>query len=78
MPALRRIEIEVEEATAAALSDHRRRAAVGRLVDRMVSPGAAEPLMAALEKTASLAREAGFSDADLDVELAAYNAERRD
>lgn len=34
-----KIEIPVEEATAAALSDARRREAVGRLVDRLVRPG---------------------------------------
>ena len=73
-----RIEIPVEAETARALADQQRRAAVGRLVDRMVRPRAADdPLAAMLEATARAARDAGLTDADVDAELAAYNAERR-
>ena len=72
-----KIEIPVEPATAAALSDTRRREAVGRLVDRLVHPGADDPLTALLERTAAEAREAGLTEAEIEAELAAYNAERR-
>ncbi len=72
-----RIEIPVEAATATALADDRRRAAVGRLVDRIVRPGADDPLIALLERTAEEARQTGMTEAELEAELAAYNAERR-
>ncbi len=72
-----KIEIPVEEATAAALSDTRRLEAVGRLVDRLVRPGADDPLLALFERTAAEAREAGLSEAEIEAELAAYNTERR-
>ena len=71
------IEIPVEEATAAALSDVRRREAVGHLIDRLVRPGADDPLMAMLERTASEAIALGLTQAEIDAELAAYNAEHR-
>ena len=72
-----KIEIPVEEATAAALSDVRRREAVGRLVDRLVRPGADDPLVALLERIAVAAQEAGLVEAEVEAELAAYNTERR-
>jgi hypothetical protein len=72
-----KIEIPVAEATAAALSDARRREAVGRLVDRLVRPGADDPLIALFERIAAEAREAGLTEAEIEAELAAYNAERR-
>lgn len=72
-----KIEIPVQEATAAALSDARRREAVGRLVDRLVRPGADDPLVALFERTAADAKERGLTEAEIDAELAAYNAERR-
>lgn len=72
-----KIENAVEEATAAALSDARRREAAGRLVDRLNRPGAGDPLIALFERTAGEAREAGSTAAEVEAELAAYNAERR-
>ena len=72
-----KIEIPVDPATAAALSDARRREAVGRLVDRLVRPGADDPLIALFERTAAEARQAGLTEAEIEAELAAYNAERR-
>jgi hypothetical protein len=72
-----KVEIPVEEATAAALSDARRREAVGRLIDRLVRPGADDPLSTLLERTATEAREAGLTEADIAAELTAHNAERR-
>lgn len=72
-----KIEIPVGEATAAALTDARRRDAVGRLVDRVVRPGSDDPLTAIFERTAAEAREAGLTEAEIDGELTACNAERR-
>ena len=72
-----KIEVPVEEATAAALSDARRLEAVGRLIDRLVRPGADDPLIALFERTSAEAHEAGLTEAEIDAELAAYNAERR-
>ena len=72
-----KIEIPVEAATAAALSDARRRKAVGRLVDRLVRPGADDPLTALFERTAAEAHDAGLTAAEIEAELAAYNAERQ-
>jgi hypothetical protein len=72
-----RIEIPVEQATAAALSDVRRLEAVGRLVDRLVHPGAGDPLIAFFERTSAEAHKAGLTEDEINAELAAYNAERR-
>ena len=72
-----KIEIPVEAATAAALADSRRREAVGRLVDRLVRPGADDPLVALFERTAAEAGAAGLTEGEIEAELAAYNAERR-
>jgi hypothetical protein len=72
-----KIEIPVQDATAAALSDARRLEAVGRLVDRLVRPGDDDPLIALFERTVAEARQAGLTDEDINAELAAYNAEQR-
>ena len=72
-----KIEIPVDPATAAALSDARRREAVGRLVDRLVRPGADDPLTGLFQRTAAEAAASGLTEADIAAELAAYNAERR-
>ncbi len=71
------ITIPVQPATAEILSDPRNREAAGRFLDRLVTPGYKDPLIALFEKTAAQAAEAGFTEADLEAELAAYNAERR-
>ncbi len=77
MTPVSKIEIPVSAATAAALSDARRREAVGRPVDRLVRPGADDPLVDLLERTAAEARATGLTEADIATELAAHNAERR-
>ncbi len=77
MTQVSKIEIPVAEATAAALSDARRREAVGRLVDRLVRPEGDDPLIALFERTAAEARKTGLTEAEIEAELAAYNAERR-
>ena len=71
------IDIFVEEATAAASSDPRCLEAVGHLMDRLVRLGADDPSIALLERTAAEARNAGLTEADIEAELAAYNAKRR-
>ena len=77
MNQLSSIKIPVEAATAAALSDARRLQAVGRLIDRLVRPGADDPLIGLLERTSAEAREAGLTDGEINAELTSYNAERR-
>ena len=72
-----KIEVPVEQATASALTDARRLQAVGRLIDRLVRPGADDPLIGLLETTAAEAGRAGLTDAEIEAELAAYNADRR-
>jgi hypothetical protein len=72
-----KIEIPVAAETASALADARRREAVGRLLDRLVRPGADDPLIAVLEQLSSEAHKAGLTEAGIGSELAAYNAERR-
>jgi hypothetical protein len=72
------VTIDVEPSVAAALGDPRTRTAMGRLVSRVLNPrpGPSELAQAIAEAKAE-ARAAGLTDADIDAELAAYNAERR-
>ena len=72
-----KIEIPVDPATAAALSDARRREAVGRLIDRLVRPGDDDPLTTLFQRTAAEAATGGLTEEDIAAELDAYNAERR-
>ena len=73
------VTIPVEPEVAAALVDPRSREAVGRLVSRVLRPRAGpSPLAEAIAELKADARAAGLTDADIDAELAAYNAERRD
>jgi hypothetical protein len=73
MSQVSKIEIPVEEATAAALLDVRRLEAVGRLIDRLVD----DPLIALFERTSIDAGQVGLTEHEINAELAAYNAERR-
>ena len=78
MTKLVRIQIPVDEAAAEALKDADRRARVGRLVSQVARLyEGPDPLAAVLERTAREAQERGLTDAEIDAELAAYNAERR-
>ena len=72
------VPIPVEPDVAAVLGDARTRAAMGRLVGRMLRPrqGPGELAQAIAEAKAE-ARAAALTDADIDAELDAYNAERR-
>lgn len=71
--------IPVEPEAAAALADARNREAMGRLVSRVLRPRSGpSPLAQAITEMKADARAAGLTDADIDAELTAYNAERRD
>jgi hypothetical protein len=71
--------IPVEPEAAAALVDARNREAVGRLVSRVLRPvSGPSPLAQAIAEMKADARAVGLSDAEIDAELAAYNAERRE
>jgi len=73
------VTIPVDPAAAVALADARNREAVGRLVSRVLRPRSGpSPLAEAIAALKSEARAAGLTDQDVDAELAAYNAERRD
>lgn len=78
MPNTIPVTIEVEAGAAAAMADARTRAAMGRLVSRVLDPhpGPSE-LARAIAEAKAAARAAGLTDAAIDTELAAYNAERR-
>ncbi len=79
MPNTVPVTLEVEPGAAAALEDPAIRARIERLVSRMLNPrpGPTE-LAQAIADTKVEARAAGLTDVDIDAELAAYNAERRD
>jgi hypothetical protein len=73
------VTIPVDAEAASALADARNREAVGRLVSRVLRPRSGPtPLAQAIAELKAAARTAGLTDADIDTELAAYNAERRD
>jgi hypothetical protein len=72
------ITIPVEAQAAAVLADARNRAAVGRLVSRVLRPRSGpSPLAQAIAELKADARATDLTDQDIDAELAAYNAERR-
>jgi hypothetical protein len=78
MPKTVGVAIDVNPEAAAALANVRNRAAVGRLVSRILHPQAGPSELAqAIAEMRQSARDAGLTDADIDAELAAYNAERR-
>ena len=71
--------IPVEKQAAATLADVRNREAVGRLISRILRPRPGpSPLAQAIVELKADARTAGLTDQDIDIELAAHNAERRD
>ena len=73
------VTIPVDPEAAAALVDARNREAVGRLVSRVLHPASGPTSLArAIAEMKSEAKAAGLTDGDIDAELAAYNAERRD
>ena len=78
MPDTVPVTIEVEVDAAVALADGPTRAAMGRLISRVlrVRSGPSD-LAQAIADAKAEARTAGLTDADIDVELDTYNAERR-
>jgi hypothetical protein len=73
------VTIPVEPEAAAALADTRNREAVGRLISRVLSSRSGPtPLAQAIAALKAEVRQAGLTDAEIDAELAAYNAEHRD
>lgn len=73
------VSIPVETEAAGALGDDRVREAVGRLVSRMLRPRADDdPLIEAMTRLGREAERRGLTEAVLEDELAAYNAERRE
>ncbi len=72
------VSIPVEADAAAVLRDARAREAIGRVVSRMLRPSDdTDPLLAAMERLSAEAARRGLTQAVLDEELAAHNAERR-
>ncbi len=70
------VTIPVEPEAAAALMDARNRAAVGRLVSRVLHPRSGPSALAeAIAELKAEARAGGLTDAEIDAELAAYNSE---
>jgi hypothetical protein len=73
------LTIPVEPEAAAVLTDPRNREAMGRLVSRVLRPRTGpSPLAQAIADLKAEARAACLTDADIDAELAAYHAERRE
>jgi hypothetical protein len=73
------VTIPVEPEAAAALTDTRNREAVGRLISRVLNPRPGPgPLAQAIAQLKAEVKAAGLTDAEIDAELATYNAERRD
>jgi hypothetical protein len=77
-----RVKVEIEvtpEAARALAEDDGRRRRIGDFVSRMVVPQAAggDPLIALFHETQRAAVAAGLSEAEIDADLAAYNAEHR-
>ncbi len=78
MPDMVEVPIPIEAGAVAAPADERTRAAMGRLVSRMLRPrqGPTE-FASSIADAKAEAREGGLADGDIDAELEAYNAERR-
>ena len=71
--------LPVEPEAAAALADGPNRETVGRLVSRVLRPRSGpSPLARAIAELKAETRAAGLRDEEIDAELEAYNAERRD
>lgn len=79
MPDTIPVTIEVEPEVAAALADPATRARLERLVRRTFRPtGGVDRLFEAMDTLSDEARRRGLTDAILEAELAAHNAERRE
>ena len=77
MAAIVDVVIPVEAEAAAALTDTRKREAVGRIVSRILRPQPDhDPLVEAMERLSADAKAKGLTAEVLDAELAAHEAER--
>lgn len=74
------VEIPVSPRTAERLRDEAERARAGQLLDRELGVLGTDddPLFKLIREIKADARAAGITDEEIDAELAAYNAERRD
>jgi len=71
------VVIPVEAEAAAALTDTRKREAVGRIVSRILRPlPDHDPLLEAMERLSTDATAKGLTPETLEAELAAHKAER--
>jgi hypothetical protein len=73
------VEIPLTPEAAEALGDPERRERIGKLISRMLRPRSPgdDPLAAIFASIKSATRADGLTDAEIEAELAAYNAERR-
>lgn len=73
------VSIPVSREAAGLLGDAETARRVGRMVSNILRPPnpAVDPLAILIAEVKADARASGLSDADIDAELAAYNAERR-
>jgi hypothetical protein len=77
MPDTVDVAIPVDPEAAVALADERKRAAVGRIVSRIVRPNPDhDPLLQTMERLSADATEKGFTPDLLAAELAAHKRER--
>jgi len=73
------VNIPVDPHAAAILRDARNRKVIGRLVSRVLRAGCGpSDLESAIARIKTEARAAGLTDADVESELATYNAEQLD
>ena len=74
------VEIPVSAETAQILEDAAERARAGRLLDDVLKARRVtdDPLIRAIREVKAVVQASGLTDEDIDAELAAYNAERRD
>ena len=79
MPDTIPVTIPVSPEAAQMLQDAERARRIGQLVSDILRPGSAgtDPLAALIAETKAEARISGLTDAEIDAELAAWNAERR-
>jgi hypothetical protein len=71
------VVIPVEAEAASALTDARKREAIGRIVSRILRPQADhDPLLEAMERFGADAKAKGLTSELLDAELAAHRSER--
>ena len=73
------VTIPLEREAAATLANLRNREAVGRTISRILRPRSGPGALArAILELKAEARASGLTEAEIDAELAAYNAERRE